>query len=337
MSEVIPMPAAYRSELRPGWNRRWFPYVARGFVPVAAAVIALLLHTGLTNGQHCQPTTTYAWTLGIGLALYLVLLVGALGSRKIRNALLEKAPLIAALVVAVELWDLITLKFAWLPLPYFPGPEAVVSVLIEDWQLLGISTLYSLRLLVIGYAIGTTIGLTSGILIGWSHKARYWLMPLLKVIGPIPATAWIPLALILFPTSFWASIFLIALAVWFPVTMMTSSGIANVRISHVEVARTLGANTRYLVWRVAIPSAMPSIFIGLFMGLGASFLTLIVAEMLGVKAGLGWYVDWAKGWAEFNKVYAALLIIAVFFSSIITLLFKVRDWILVWQRGVIKW
>ena len=79
---------------------------------------------------------------------------------------------------------------------------------------------------------------------------------------------------------------------------------------------------------------MPNIFIGLFMGLGASFLTLIVAETVGVKAGLGWYIDWAQGWAEYGKVYAALVIMAVFFSTIMTLLFKVRDRVLVWQKGV---
>jgi NitT/TauT family transport system permease protein len=56
-----------------------------------------------------------------------------------------------------------------------------------------------------------------------------------------------------------------------------------------------------------------------------------------VKSGLGWYVSWAQGWAEYGKVYAALIIMAVFFSTIMTLLFKVRDRVLVWQKGVIKW
>jgi NitT/TauT family transport system permease protein len=82
---------------------------------------------------------------------------------------------------------------------------------------------------------------------------------------------------------------------------------------------------------------MPNIFIGLFMGLGASFLTLIVAETVGVKSGLGWYVQWAQGWAEYGKVYGALIIMAAFFSTIMTALFKVRDRALVWQKGMIKW
>src|SRR5438045_8492279 len=127
------------------------------------------------------------------------------------------------------------------------------------------------------------------------------------------------------PSGSIAAMGLVALAVWFPVTMLTISGIANTRASYLDVARTLGADQKYLILRVAIPAAMPSIFIGLFMGLGTSFLTLIVAETVGVKSGLGWYVSWAQGWAEYGKVYAALVIMSAFFSTIMTLLFTVPD------------
>jgi NitT/TauT family transport system permease protein len=143
--------------------------------------------------------------------------------------------------------------------------------------------------------------------------------------------------MVVFPTSFWASVFLITLAVWFPVTVMTSSGIANVQKSYFEVARTLGATRKYLIFKVAIPASAPTIFVGLFMGLGAAFLTLIAAEMLGVKAGLGWYITWAQGWAEYSKVYASLIVIALLFFGIITLLFRIKDHFLVWQKGLLKW
>jgi NitT/TauT family transport system permease protein len=181
------------------------------------------------------------------------------------------------------------------------------------------------------------MGLITGTLMGWYQRCNFWIGPVLKIIGPIPATAWLPIAMVAFPTSFSASVFLIALAVWFPVTVMTSSGIANVSKSYFEVARTLGGDQKYMILKVAIPAAMPMIFIGLFMGMGASFLTLIAAEMLGVKAGLGWYINWAQGWAEYHKVYTALILIAVIFSGMIALLFKLRDKLLVWQKGLIRW
>src|SRR5205823_7961086 len=127
----------------------------------------------------------------------------------------------------------------------------------------------------------------------------YWGMPVLKLIGPTPATALIPLALTLFASALFSGALLIGFAVWFPVTMLTYSGIANVRLSYLDVARTLGAGRLYLIFRVALPSALPNIFIGLFMGLSASFLTLIVAEAVGVKGGLGWYVGWQQGYIAY--------------------------------------
>jgi sulfonate transport system permease protein len=254
-----------------------------------------------------------------------------------RKWLTHICPIIAATILLLAVWDLITTGFHLLPMPYFPSPAAVLQSLINDRQLLLESAGNSLLLLLSGYAIGVAIALVTGICIGWFAEARYWGMPLLKVVGPIPATAWIPLAMVLAPSPRFSAIGLIALAVWFPVTMLTASGISNTRASYLDVARTLGANPAYLIFRVAIPAAMPSIFIGLFMGLGASFLTLIVAETVGVKSGLGWYVSWAQGWAEYGKVYAALVIMAAFFSTIMTILFKLRDRVLVWQKGVIKW
>jgi NitT/TauT family transport system permease protein len=79
------------------------------------------------------------------------------------------------------------------------------------------------------------------------------------------------------------------------------------------------------------------VFVGLFMGLGNSFAVLVVAEMLGVKAGLGWYLQWAQGWAAYSNMYAALLIMALIFSSLLTLLFRLRDRLLAWQKGLVRW
>src|SRR5205814_3144941 len=105
-------------------------------------------------------------------------------------------------------------------------------------------------------------------------------------------------------------------------TMLTLSGVMNVRASYLDVARTLGAGRAYLIFRVAVPAALPNIFVGLFMGLGSSFLTLVVAEGVGVQAGVGWYIDWARAYSDYTKVYAALVIMAAYFSTIMTLLFK---------------
>ena len=302
-----------------------------------ASLVALIVHQVVAAKQPAVETRLYSTFLAIVLALAIGAAVTQYFWPRLRNWMRQMAPILAAAVTITVVWEVITSGLRLLPMPYFPGPPGVLQSLVNDRGLLLDSTWHSLFLLLSGYALGVVIALITGICIGWFGHARYWGMPLLKVVGPIPATAWIPLAMVVSPSAIFSAIGIIALAVWFPVTMLTASGISNTRASYLDVARTLGANRWYLIFRVAIPAAMPSIFIGLFMGLGASFLTLIVAETVGVKSGLGWYVAWAQGWAEYGKVYAALVIMAVFFSTIMTVLFKVRDRVLVWQKGIIKW
>ena len=302
-----------------------------------AALIALAVHLLVSKSEPAADTRSYSVFLGVILGASLVAAAVQPLWSGLRRWMAHMCPILAAAVLLLCLWEGITSGFRLLPLPYFPGPAGVLQNLLNDRALLFDSTWHSLVLLLSGYALGVVIALITGICIGWYPLARYWGMPLLKVVGPIPATAWVPLAMVLSPSGTLSAVGLVALAVWFPVTMLTISGIANTRASYLDVARTLGAGQKYLILRVAIPAAMPSIFIGLFMGLGTSFLTLIVAETVGVKSGLGWYVSWAQGWAEYGKVYAALVIMAAFFSTIMTVLFKVRDRVLAWQKGVIKW
>jgi NitT/TauT family transport system permease protein len=213
----------------------------------------------------------------------------------------------------------------------------VLAAFVDDWPRILLCVYYSLRLLVVGVAIGAVLGFVAGVAIGWSRLAHYWGHPLLRFIGPVPATAWLPVAVFLFPTSFSASVFLVALATGMPVAVLTWSGVTSVNSSYYDVARVLGANNRFLIFKVAIPAAMPHVFVGLFMGLSFSFAILVVAEMLGVKAGLGWYLQWAQGWAAYGNMWAGLIVMAILCSSLISLLFWVRDHLLAWQKGLLRW
>jgi NitT/TauT family transport system permease protein len=311
--------------------------------PPVAGLVALVLHQVLPNRQllllpgNAKLTGTYLALLEILVAATTLLAIVHWAWRPLRDWARYYGPLLAGVFLLLAFWDVITLKLAWMPLPYFPGPDMVFQGIVDDRAMLLESAYSSLRLLLSGYLAGVAAGVVSGVLIGWFRVVRYWAMPALKLAGPIPATALVPLAMVLFTNMFVAEVALIAWAVWFPVTMLTSSGIASVPVSYLDVARTLGAGRAYLIFRVAIPAALPTIFIGVFTGLLVSFLVLCVVELVGVKAGLGYYLKWQQGYAEYAKVYGDLVVMGVFFSSLLTLLFKVRDWVLVWQKGVIKW
>jgi len=325
------------------------------FIPVSAALwktgllaAGLWIATGILtlswpNQQVGFVEWGYTQELGIALlALGILLLVMAV----LPQALMQSpwavririaGPWLAALALAVGLWEILTAKSALLPAPFFAPPQSLIDVYLSDWQRLGDSLLNSLWLLFNGFAIGSASGFLTGVAIGWSRALGYWVHPVLRFLGPIPSTALLPMAFFFFPSGWAAAVFLIALATWFPVTVLTWSGVVSVDSAFYDVARTLGAKPAFLIARVAVPAALPHVFVGLFMGLGASFSVLVAAEMMGVKSGLGWYLSWAQGWASYANMYGALIVMALVFSGLITLLFHARDRLLAWQKGVVKW
>lgn len=309
------------------------------WLPVISGLLAMVLDLCLPNSFRYaalkQPYFLYvllAVTIFFAIAMIL-----SIFKNSVRLWMQHIGQFAGAVLLFLNVFNIVTKKLALLPVIFFPAPDKIFGVLFEDWSFLAVCVFSSAKLLVTGFVFGAAVGFLTGIAVGFSRQAAYWVNPLVRILGPIPATAWIPIVLVSFPTTFSASCFLIALAVWFPTAVMTSSGILNVQNAYFEVSSTLGAGRFYQIFKVGIPAAMPHVFIGLFNGACASFITLMTAEMLGVKNGIGWYINWQKDMMAYANVYAGLIIIAVTFFIIITLLFKLRDHLLVWQKGVIKW
>ena len=308
-------------------------------LPILSIALALILDIVLPdNLQHPAAEHPYfIWLLGAALVVYLIFYAVSFFRPSLREKLEYKAYFYAGAALFLNILNLLTVKFAILPVLYFPSLDRVFGVLVEDSAFLAKCLAYSARLLFIGWFCGAIVGMLTGIAIGFNKTFSYWVQPLVRVLGPIPSTAWIPIVLIAFPSAVSASAFLIALAVWFPTTVLTSSGIAAIPNAYFEVSSTLGAGSFYRIAKVGIPAAMPHMFLGLFNGTCSSFITLVTAEMLGAKYGIGWYINWQKEMMAYANVYAGLIIIAVTFFILITLLFKFRDHVLAWQKGVIKW
>src|SRR4029453_18847023 len=184
-------------------------------VPVGAC-IALAIHFFVPKREPVPPTHYYP------LLLFVMLGLGLLGAalypffEGLRKWMRQMCPILGVATMTAGMWELVTSCLGLLPLPYFPGPEGVFGSMVSDYKLLFDSTWHSLILLVSGYALGVAVALITGVTIGWVNNGRYWGMPLLKVVGPIPATAWIPLAMVVSPSTLFSAIGLIALAVWFP-------------------------------------------------------------------------------------------------------------------------
>ncbi len=314
-------------------------FIIRLLLPyVAVALSALVYYIVADNGkQKSTEHPYYLYLLFAILVIYSVFLIIGIIVKKVLAKTAYKAPFITGVITFLLLLNFVTTKTTLLPTIYFPSLDRIIGVLVEQRVFLLENIVDSLKLLLTGFLWGIVVGFLTGLALGYNKKVGYWLNPVTKVIGPIPTTAWIPLALSTFPTTQSANVFLIAFAVWFPVTLMTSSGIQSVNNINFEVSRTLGASTAYQILHVAIPAAMPSIFLGIFYGTVSSFATLMAVEMNGNSSGIGWYINWQKSVMVYDGVYAGLILIAAICSLSLTLLFKVRDRVLVWQKGVIKW
>ncbi len=309
------------------------PKVKIAYWPQVVAFIMWLGTACLTyffkNADDFPRTTEFAY-LCFSIAIFCAL---TLSSNKVRYY----GSWLLALALFAGGWELIQAKFVMLPRPFFGAPQELLDVFITDWYRLLDSLLHSLTLLLGGYILGCFIGFSIGIGMGWSLHFGYWAHPILRFFGPLPPVAFLPLLFAVIPSSWLAGELLMAFAAAFPVAVLTWSGIAGVNPNYYDVARTMGAKSFFLIRHVAIPAALPFVFVGMFMALGSCFYMLVVAEMLGVKAGLGFYMQWAQGWAAYPNMYAALIIMAVMCTSFMTLLFKVRNNLLRWQKENIKW
>lgn len=277
----------------------------------------------------------FAGIVAAGAILFLVLSVAVTRTGRLAPRLVRNGPWFIAIGLWLAAWELVTAKLGWLPKPFFAPPHGLFHVYVIDWQRILICIAYTARLWTIGFGSGIVVGFLLGVALGWSKAFAYWGMPVLKLIGPVPASAWIPATFFLFPSIFQASVFIVALSAGIPVAILTASGVGSVNRAYYDVARTLGADSRFLVLKVAVPAALPNVFVGLFMALYYSFAVLVVAEMLGAKYGLGWYLQFQTAYSAYGNVYAMLLLMALICSGLVKLLFVIRDRLLAWQKGIL--
>ena len=308
---------------------------SHGALAAVAWAAAALVTIDLPDVVPWGSAGLFAGLTAAGAAAFLILAFTVRRLGRLGRGLVHYGPWFVVIGIWLALWELTTAKFGWLPKPFFSPPHGLLNVYVTDGARLVVCILYSLRLWALGFAAGVAVGYVVGIALGWSKTFNYWGMPLLKLIGPVPATAWIPCTFYFFPTTFAASVFILALSSGIPVAILAASGVSSVNRAFYDVARVLGATNWYLIRKIAVPASLPHVFVGLFMGLYYSFAVLVVAEMLGAKFGLGWYIQFQTAYSGYANVYATLLIMAVLCSGIVTLLFGARDRLLNWQKGFI--
>ena len=303
------------------------------FLPAVFVLVHILEHLYVPSFKNYKPSVSYLFLMAILLGALIVWDIFTFFSYEAFEKLRFKSALYVAIAIILTIYDLATIKFGVLELPYFPWIGKVFDAMISDRSKLWECVYHSFKLLFTGYFCGVGIGLLCGILAGWSKTVHYWIQPITRVLGAIPSTTYMPIVMMLASSLFGGAAFIIGLGVWFPVTVSAMNGVQNVQKHYYEAAETLGTKRLGILSRVVIPASMPTIFTGLTQGMSIACLTLVVAEMMGVEAGLGWYINWQKGWGDFTKMYGAIILICLTFILVNTILGLIRKRVLRWQEG----
>ena len=231
-----------------------------------------------------------------------------------------REPLLAAALplVGLVLWHLSTTGRAYSLIP----PPREVALALQDLAFGGINDdafsatlldhlLASVGRVYGGFALAALAALPLGILIGRVGLVRQLLDPSLQLLRPIPVTAWLPLAMILFGLGPRSAFFLVFLGAFYPILVNTIFGVRSVEPRLFEAASMLGCQGPAQFVKVVLPASLPAIFTGLRLGLGFAWVVIVVGEMTGVQTGLGAIIMEARQLSRTEIVIAGMIVIGL--------------------------
>ncbi|MBI2880938.1 MAG: ABC transporter permease [Candidatus Tectomicrobia bacterium] len=248
-------------------------------------------------------------------------------------------------IVFLIIWQLVTMA-GMLDPKYTPSPIQVVRAWGEwifgsaEDPSLWYSKTWLLHLegsfyrVIIGFVIASLVGVFLGVLIGWFSLVSNLFDPFIQLLRPIPVTAWLPFAIVFFGIRDPSAIFLIAFGAFFPIVVNAAAGARGVPKVLIRAALMLGTKPRTLLSRVVIPTALPSIFTGLRLGVGLAWVLVIVAEMLAVDSGLGRALWTAYEFIRMDLIVAAMVSIGLMGFLCDQLIVLIRDRVLRWAIGI---
>ncbi|HXY37946.1 MAG TPA: aliphatic sulfonate ABC transporter permease SsuC [Planctomycetaceae bacterium] len=224
-------------------------------------------------------------------------------------------------------------SLGWLSTRLLPAPISVLTAarrLAVSGELFRAIEISSARAFV-GLAIGGSIGLALGLANGLWAPAERVLDSSVQMLRNVPHLALIPLVIIWFGIEEQAKVFLVSLGVFFPIYLNTFHGVRTVDRGLIEMARVYGMSNWQLLTRVLLPGALPSILVGLRFALGTMWLTLIVAETIAAKGGIGYMAMNAREFMQTDVVLLAIVLYALLGKSADLLVIALERWLLSWH------
>jgi NitT/TauT family transport system permease protein len=201
---------------------------------------------------------------------------------------------------------------------YLPKLETVIPVLLSPFSdILGTGSLVdnalvSIERVVLGFALAAAVAIPLGIGMGRFAVLNDFFDVTLELFRPVPPLAWVPLALAWFKIGIVSIVFIIFIGAIFPILLNTVDGVRGVKNTWIEVGTTLGAGERQILTKVILPGAAPTIWTGLRVGFGISWMCVVAAEILpGPTSGLGYLIMYAYNLGQINVIIAGIIVIGL--------------------------
>jgi ABC-type nitrate/sulfonate/bicarbonate transport system permease component len=218
---------------------------------------------------------------------------------------------LGALLVLVA-WELCA-RFVWKDAQVLPAPSQAIADAYRHLTLgeLAQDVGWSLWRIIAGFAIGAAAGVALGVACGWYRGLARIARPIIELLRPIPPLAWIPIAIVWFGLGETSKVFVIFLGAFFPIFTNAWRGMASVPPVLLAAARTMDVEGPALLFKVALPAALPDIATGLRVGFGLSFGILVAAELIAADRGMGFLVMQSRQVGQLGVAIFAILLIGV--------------------------
>ncbi len=191
---------------------------------------------------------------------------------------------------------------------------------------------WSLYRIALAFTIGSIVGVSIGVALGYSTILRLIIAPYIEIMRPIPAIAWVPMAILMWPTTGQSIIFITFLGAVFPIVLNTWDGVKRVPVELVKAARSLGANRISVLFHVVIPYAIPNITVGMALGMGAAWFALLAGEMISGRYGIGYFTWESYQLIQYGNIIVGMLTIGILSSITSGAIYLVKRKIVPWAE-----
>jgi taurine transport system permease protein len=238
------------------------------------------------------------------------------------------------------LWWVAT-HYGWIKDLFLPTPEKILTSFNDAWRgdIQGGKPLsehfwWSLYRVFAAFLLACVTAVPIGIAMGVSRIARGIFDPPIEFYRPLPPLAYLPLMIIWFGIGELSKVLLIFLACFAPVALAARAGVRSVSQEQINAALSMGASRLQVIRHVVLPSALPEILVGLRIGMGVGWTTLVAAEMVAATAGLGQMVLNASNFLRTDVVVMGIICIGLFAYAFEMAMRRLERWLVPWKGKV---